>query len=959
VRQIVATSRAIDNILKDLPSWKLQNDGFKLANRRLQVLGDALDGIRNILIVDAEGRVVSSSEAELIGRNVSQRDFFQTALKNPGVRGLYLAPPFKTSSDGYVMSLNRVIPGPRGEFAGIVVAGVDPEYFKSLLDSVRYSPAVRASVADGDGMPLMMVPAVEDMNGKNLATPGSLLARHRDSGLSGSVFSGISDMTGEERMIAFRTVQPADLFTGKPLAVAVSRNVQSIFAPWQRESRIAGGMFGLMTLAAILSLVFYQRRQRAFDRFVNNHELERQAAEARLRAIFDASPDPLLISTEQGVITMTNQQVEALLGYKVEELIGQSIECLVPERFRMAHPGLRAGFAASSVARRMMGHDLVVKAARKDGSECDVEISLSRIETPQGLFFASALRDVTERKQAEAELRIAAAAFESQEGMVITDANTVILRVNRAFTETTGYTAAEAVGQTPRLLKSGRHDADFYRTMWQTINLTGTWQGEIWDRRKNGQIYPKWLTITAVKSEAGSVTHYVGTHTDITARKLAEDEIKQLAFNDPLTQLPNRRLLLDRLGHALASSARSGRSGALLYIDLDNFKTLNDTLGHDIGDLLLQQVAQRLTTCVREGDTVARLGGDEFVVMLEDLSGNSEEAATQTEFVGEKILATLNQPYLLAGHDYRSTPSIGVTLFSGHQYSIEELLKHADLAMYKSKATGRNRVRFFDPSLEVTVNEHATLEKDLRRALAERQFLLHYQAQIVDEDYLTGAEVLVRWRHPERGMLSPAVFIPIAEETGLILPLGHWVLQTACAQLAIWATQPEMAHLTIAVNVSANQLHQNDFVEQVLAVIDDTGANPQRLKLELTESLLLSHVEEAIEKMLALKSRGVGFSLDDFGTGYSSLAYLKRLPLDQLKIDQSFIRDVLVDSNDAAIARTVIALAGSLGLDVIAEGVETETQRAFLARSGCHAYQGYLFSRPLPIDGFEEFARRV
>ncbi|MEO6292850.1 MAG: EAL domain-containing protein [Burkholderiaceae bacterium] len=456
----------------------------------------------------------------------------------------------------------------------------------------------------------------------------------------------------------------------------------------------------------------------------------------------------------------------------------------------------------------------------------------------------------------------------------------------------------------------------------------------------------------------GTFTGYCGIGTDITARKAAEAEIMLLAFYDPLTQLPNRRLLQDRLRIAMASGARSRCHGALFFIDLDHFKVLNDTLGHGMGDQLLQQVAQRLVVCLREGDTVARLGGDEFVVMLEGLSENREEAATQTKTVGEKILATLSQPYLLAGYDIRSTPSMGITLFSGHQTAIEELLKQADLAMYQAKAVGRNTLRFFDPEMQAVATHHATMEADLREALRQQQFILYYQPQVAGDGRLTGAEALVRWLHPQRGLVSPAAFIPLAEETGLILPLGHWVLETACAQLATWAVQPDTTDLTLAVNVSASQLHQADFVDQVLAVLARTGANPHRLKLELTESLLVSHVEKTIVKMTALKAHGVGFSLDDFGTGYSSLSYLKRLPLDQLKIDQSFIKDILIDPNDAAIARMVIVLAESLGLPVIGEGVETEAQRDFLANLGCHAYQGYLFGRPLPLDEFEAFVSK-
>jgi len=579
-----------------------------------------------------------------------------------------------------------------------------------------------------------------------------------------------------------------------------------------------------------------------------------------------------------------------------------------------------------------------------------LSISTSHGADGQVLNYIGVFSDITDRKRIESDLRIAATAFEAQEGMFITDAKGVILRVNPGFSEITGYSASEAIGKTPGLLSSGRHDAAFYATMRESIEQTGAWQGEIWNRRKSGEIFPEWLTITAVKDGDGNITHHVSTLTDITQRKAAENEIKHLAFYDPLTRLPNRRLLLDRLQHALSSSARSARAGALMFIDLDHFKTLNDTLGHDKGDLLLQGVAQRLLASVREIDTVARLGGDEFVVMLEDLSMHDEEAAGQTEVVGEKILAALNQPYDLAGHEYQSTPSIGITLFNGHSSTLEELLKRADLAMYQAKAAGRNAIRFFDPEMQSIVNTRAVLEADLREAVRDNQFVLHYQAQVDGTGKQTGVEALVRWQHPKRGLVSPADFIPLAEETGLILPLGHWVLKTACRQLVAWSLAPATADLCMAINVSALQCRQADFVAQVLAVLEDSGANPHKLKLELTESMLFDNVEDMISKMSALKAHGVGFSLDDFGTGYSSLSYLKRLPLDQLKIDQSFVRDLLTDTNDAAIARTIVALAESLGLSVIAEGVETEAQRDCLARQGCHAYQGYFFGRPGPAE---------
>lgn len=446
---------------------------------------------------------------------------------------------------------------------------------------------------------------------------------------------------------------------------------------------------------------------------------------------------------------------------------------------------------------------------------------------------------------------------------------------------------------------------------------------------------------------------------DITARKLAEAKITELAFFDSLTHLPNRTLLMDRLKQAMIVGARNASCGAVLFLDIDHFKTLNDTLGHDVGDQLLQQVALRLTGSVREGDTVARLGGDEFVVVLEGLDESAEEAATQAQEIGEKIRVALSRPYQLGSMKYQSAASIGATLFNNKCTSIDELLKQADLAMYKAKDTGRNALHFFDPAMQTVVLERAALEKQLRSAIQENQFFLHYQAQVVGDGRITGAEVLVRWLHPQRGVMSPNDFIPLAEETGLILPLGQWVLQSACEQLSRWAAMPALAHLTLAVNVSAHQFRQPDFVAQVLRTIDQCKANPQRLKLELTETLLIENVPTVIEKMFKLKAKGVSLSLEDFGTGFSSLSYLKRMPLDQLKIDRSFVNDILIDHHDASIARTIVALAQSLGLSVIAEGVELEAQRDFLAHAGCHAYQGFYFGKPVSLAEFETCAQRV
>lgn len=580
-------------------------------------------------------------------------------------------------------------------------------------------------------------------------------------------------------------------------------------------------------------------------------------------------------------------------------------------------------------------------------------MSAAIIEIDGFACILSITRDITDRKLAEEERRIAAIAFESQEGMLVSDANSIILRVNSAFSRITGYAAEEVVGKNPRILSSGRQDAKFYSSMWDCINRLGYWEGEIWNKRKNGEIYPEKLTITTVKNPAGIVTNYVATLTDITVSREAAEEIQHLAFYDSLTRLPNRRLLIDRLKLAFATSSRTGKTGALLFLDLDNFKTLNDTLGHDVGDQLLQQAAQRIESCLREGDTVARQGGDEFIVMLEDLNENLLEAAAQTEIISKKILEEFNRPYQLAGHAYSNTSSIGAVLFRNHELGIDELLKQADIAMYQAKKAGRNTLRFFDPEMQASINARAALENELHTAIEMQQFQLYYQIQVNSSRCPVGAEALIRWMHPEKGIVSPAQFVPLAEETGQILAIGHWVLDTACSQLKSWRHDPRTRDLTLSVNVSAKQFHEADFVSQVQDTVQRHSIDPRLLKLEPTESILLEDIEETVKTMNALKAIGVLFSLDDFGTGFSSLQYLKKLPLDQLKIDQSFVRDLVVDSNDQAIVRTIIAMAQSLNLDVIAEGVETEQQLILLQGNGCNKFQGYLFGKPVSIEEFE------
>lgn len=684
----------------------------------------------------------------------------------------------------------------------------------------------------------------------------------------------------------------------------------------------------------------------------------REKAEADLRLSrfsIEQASDALFWITPDAQIIDANAAACRSLGYSLQDLLKLNV------------PDVDSQFSESAWKaqwRELQQHgSLTFESTQRDrnGREFPVEIVANHVRFGDREYNCAFVRDIAERKKNELDLRIAATAFDSQEGMTITDANMKILRVNRAFTEITGYTAEEAIGKTPSLLRSGRHDDQFYREMTEALKTDHHWAGEIWNRRKNGEIYPEWLTISAVADTEGNgeITHYIGAFSDTSDRIAAEKKIRNLAFYDPLTKLPNRRLLMDRLEQAMASSNRSLSYGALLFLDLDNFKIINDTLGHETGDRLLNAVSERLLTCVDDGDTVARAGGDAFAIILQEVNANEDHAATKAELVAESVINCLATPYELDGHEYHCTSSMGISLFLDHQVSTADLLKRVETAMYQAKAAGRNTLRFFDPAMQAALEQHLALEEDLRQALQKNELLLHYQMQVNADGKPIGAEALMRWQHPHRGLVFPSDFIPLSEETGLIIPMGKWALETACQQLAIWATHDDARKLQIAVNVSARQFQESDFVELVRKTLSDTGAMATQLKLELTESAVLEDVDATIEKMRILRQMGISFSMDDFGTGYSSLTYLQKLPITQLKIDQSFVRDIAEDSNDAAITRAIITLGESLGLEVIAEGVENEIQRAFLSRNGCHAFQGYLFAKPLSADAFLEHLEKT
>lgn len=712
----------------------------------------------------------------------------------------------------------------------------------------------------------------------------------------------------------------------------------------------AMGMAGALYLSFVI-VSLYHTNKNLMENIVlhleaTSREEKVRISEERYRLLLKHSPVGIFHYDMNLVITYCNERFADILHNSIDGIVGLNMKNLKDQSILPASRNALRGKIVHYEGQYFNDFS-------NSGIWIDMTSAPSRDGTGKIVGGIAIVRDITERKQAEEMLRIGAIAFESQSAMIVTDTDSVILRVNKAFTASTGYSTEEVIGKTPHLFNSGRHDKAFFQDMWVTLKTTGHWQGEIWNRRKNDLIVAEWLTISAVMGSDGRVTHYIGTYANIIENKDALAEIHRLAYYDPLTRLPNRRLLQDRLDQGLTAKARNNLYGAILFLDLDNFKMLNDTRGHDAGDQLLVEVARRLCTTVRDGDIVGRLGGDEFVILLENLSPEAEAAALITKQVGEKVLGALARPYYLDDYEHYCTASIGIRLYR-ERGSVEELLRHADLAMYQAKSAGRNTLCFFDPSMQAMVTERAENEKNLRRAIESRQFKLYFQTQVHRNGRIVGAEALVRWQHPYRELVLPLEFIPLAEKTNLILPIGQWVLETACDQLKTWKSYPHSQNLHLAVNVSARQFRNPDFVAQVRQVLNRNAINPEHLMLELTESLVLDNINDTMGKMLELRDIGVRFSLDDFGTGYSSFSYLTRLPFYQLKIDQSFIHNIGMKSTDAIIVQTIIGMAHSLGLKVIAEGVETEVQRDFLEQHGCPDYQGYLFSKPMPIDEFNQ-----
>ncbi len=684
-------------------------------------------------------------------------------------------------------------------------------------------------------------------------------------------------------------------------------------------------------------------------------ERELAASKARLQAIAAASPDIHLVIDEEGRILEVSAPEPDQLYAQPDELRGR--------RLHQIYPAQQAETFLQFVTDTLQHTDpqrIEYTLETKRGWRT-FEARGRAIDVPlQGRKAVVVVaRDITERLLAEAELRIAAQAFEAQQGMIITDAATRILRVNRAFTRITGYAASDVVGRDARVLASGHHDQAFYEGIWHALHLHDGWQGEVWNRRKNGALYPARITVTAVRDLASAITHYVEAIEDLTETKQAEREIHSLAFFDHLTALPNRRLLTERLEAVLAASRQTGEEGALLFIDLDDFKNVNDLHNHHNGDLLLQQVAQRLRSLVEPDHTAARFGADEFVILLDHLPTDPAGATVRVEVMGEAILESLNRPFMLENRQHRQiTASIGVVLFNGDDDQAEDVLLQADLAMHEAKRRGKNRLHFFDPAMQEQVTSRLHLEDAIRTGIDQQQFIVHFQPQVNAAGRVTGAEALARWPDAPAGAASPGVFIAAAERAGLMPALGRLLLDQVCTHIAAWQADPVLRSIRVAVNLSVTQIFQPDFVPSLLAALRRTGAPGDCLTLEITESLLLNDLDDAQAILSALRTHGVRFSIDDFGTGYSSLAYLQRLPLSELKIDQSFVRDIAENPSNQAIVQTILALASALRLDVVAEGVESRAQMLALQQRGCTQFQGYWYARPMPPTDFTDWVHQ-
>lgn len=829
----------------------------------------------------------------------------------------------------YSLGFSRPIHDHRGELTGFIAALVSPHYFDAVYTAQKRQADIRVQITS----------RLQDIlaNDQGPAQDGRFFYM---DGLESLAFLNLKD----NRAVAS---VPLDDYE---LRLIVSKTLAGLDADWQEQLISLAIIWAFFSL---LILIFATHSKRTFETLIQEATI-RAKVEADLRILSRAveqSPDMILITDVDTRIQYINPTMEKNTGYTLEEVRGLNPKVFSAQRDDMTD--YEKMWDLLNEGHVWHGQFLNKK---KDGTLYWEQASISPIKNEHGqtTHYLAIKEDITKRKSADDQLKLTAAVFDAaSEAIMVCDAKQHIESVNKSFTEITGYDFNEVVGQRPAVLKSGRHGPDFYALMQQRLLTHGKWEGEIWNRRKNGEIYPQWLSIKTVRDENGEIIRYISLFTDITNRKKNEEKILYQANYDALTGLPNRTLFMDRLNRALLRAERTKSSVALLFIDLDRFKHVNDTLGHASGDMLLKQAAERLNAVVRKTDTVARLGGDEFTVILQDLNDYHI-----VEVLVEKLLTDLSAPYDLDSNVAFVSASIGITIFPDDGGNLEELLKNADTAMYQAKENGRNLSQFFTREMNDEALERRDLENALHQALDREEFVLHYQP-IVDAQSgnLISCEVLLRWHHPDHGNVMPGKFIPLAEDTGLILPIGEWVLMKACHEAVNWARHNKTPP-NVSVNMSSRQFKRSDAADLVEKALNQTGLPAHRLTIEITESLLIEDDDKIIEQLNRIRALGVGLSIDDFGTGYSSLSYLRRFPISTLKIDRAFIMDLSKESEADALVSAILSMAHSLKLKVVAEGVEELTQLNILKEGGCDYIQGYYYSPPVPVEAFRIMAKQ-
>lgn len=918
--------------------------------RALDNLTEYVPLIDSVSVLGPQGRLRLSSNANRhVGEGVGDSAFFRT-FQQGGQDEMMTPLIWSASKQRFFLYHGRRLVNDQGDFAGVIMSRIMPHILNDALQQMRLYDGESMALIDENLKVVARHPAPHEgiIIGSQLDAPET--QQWLNSGNLDRTLTAISPLDGSKRLFHMQRI------SDYPVFVAVGVDLHTLMTGWRQRLLVLLLVAGLITLLGAWGVrhylnrlaLAYQLHERIKERELARAEA--QARGARMDALVHSIQDLIFVFDVEGRFSYIHAVSPEQLLVKSQDALGKHFSHVLPV------PLARAFAAVFERVQQLHKVERFEYPLTIDAQPHHFHATVSPLISSAGQFegVLSVNRDITEAKRAEVELQIAAAAFQAHLGIMVADARGNILKVNETFKRITGYSEAEVIGKNPRMFSSGHHNAAFYRRLWKRVITTGSWEGEIWNQRKNGELFPEWLTISAVYDADGVLTNYVATMSDISERKAAEQEIHQLAFYDPLTGFANRRLFMDRMETALKELNRHQRCGALLVIDIDRFNHINDTLGHLAGDQLLQRVAQRFGQMLRDTDTLARLGSDEFAVLIEDIDGSPRRTRRLAEHIAQKLLVALDEPISFSEEQVMVTACVGITVVSDSQRSAEDYLQQVDMALLQAKASGRRAIRFFDPSMQATLLARVKLEADLRQALESHQWRLYYQPQVNRFGHCTGVEALLRWQHPERGMVSPGEFIPLLESTGLINEVGEWVIEEACHQLACWAATPHLRELTISVNISPLQFRDSDFLSRLQQVFVRTKAPLERLKLEVTESLFVEARDDARDKMLSLKAQGVRFSLDDFGTGYSSLAYLAQLPLDQLKIDQSFVHQVLESSANAAIVESTIALAKSLNLDVIAEGVESESQKAWLLAHGCQAFQGYLFGRPMPVDAIEK-----